>query len=825
MMSRAQRGIVFDVREPECAEVNLEAFDAVWHHVKRHTSRFWSIKKKQQRRDKNKMESNKYTPEQRRAAEMLLKERRGGGHEPSENLLASTIARPTVKKQQERKPDAEPRKPLSREPSFLELLKDDAEDAIAAFYEIPTPKQGYHPSMKASRLTFAKPAAATADSTHSPAAPEPSAAAETAEHNASAEMASYEPRSTVQHATDPSSILKRSTIAVEDLKDQAMTQIRRSVAKSCGGKKACKGGDVPENVVLRSRHHKTDAFSNLADVRLVGLLHEPHAWQPDVGHEVAEAQRTAALSSHKEAHDTPAPPGPLLEPPLSSFLNDAHAPKEPVVEHIPRHFKSDLLWLHPPRSVPASKVVVEDRHELDQKVVFEVPPVEYADEATAALIARQRRRQGRDEKSEPDKGRKGPAGRFHTSRLAQTRRPPSKEKTEEAPEPTMCDQPEVPAFEWSKSRANPTTAMNTRMPRLSAKQSQLMRMRQAEKAEKVEKEGAGNGSVPMSRSAPQTPNSRQTMLPIGRRGDRPSSTSSTGTGFPYFFAAEPGDSANMTAQMSTSRATMLSPPDIQGASSKMPRRTELTFTAAPGSPMSAISPMHMAQGSNPMPGLFLAEMTDSLTQSLVQPDKPAVPVATPSSERSTIPSRGPTLPHQSPLPSGISSASPPPVDETTPLGRETVGPGGSLKAEITPIGRGTVGPGGSPNAESTQTGKATPSGSPKAETNPPGGSLKAGTPPLPKAESTPSGKASPSGVDSTPPSAGVPMSRPTLGMQQHDPAPRSPTPPSPGVPKSDPAPPPGRETTAMEPTVPTSNEEQAEDGTQLLDELLPELGF
>ena len=33
-------------------------------------------------------------------------------------------------------------------------------------------------------------------------------------------------------------------------------------------------------MVLRSPHHPTDAFSNLSDVRLVGLLHEPHAWQP-----------------------------------------------------------------------------------------------------------------------------------------------------------------------------------------------------------------------------------------------------------------------------------------------------------------------------------------------------------------------------------------------------------------------------------------------------------------------------------------------------------------------------------------------------------------
>merc|ERR1719191_2274221 len=184
-------------------------------------------------------------------------------------------------------------------------------------------------------------------------------------------------------------------------------------------------------------------FSNLSDIRLVGLLHEPNAWQPDVHQDVAEAQRAGGPGGQKEAHEAPANAGSILEPPLSSFLKDAHAPKEPLVEHIPRHFKSDLLWLHPPRSVPASKVVVEDRHEFDQKVVYEVPPVEYVDEATAALIARQRRRQGVHEAKDEakDKGNKaaGAGRRMPTARLAQTRRPPSKEKPVEVEEPAMSD--------------------------------------------------------------------------------------------------------------------------------------------------------------------------------------------------------------------------------------------------------------------------------------------------------------------------------------------------------------------------------------------------
>jgi hypothetical protein len=473
----------------------------VWTHVKRHTTRFWNIKKKQQRRDKNKMEISKYTPEQRRAAEMLLRERRGGGSEPSDEILAISYSKPTVKKQQERKADAEPRKPLSREPSFLELLKDDAEEAITAFYEAPTTRSPVKGS-----LNLVQSVAAAADST---AVPDPNLASEVVEQKTPVEMPRNEPRPTIQNTPAPTSILKRSPIHSEDPKEQNMGEIRKAVAKSCGGKKAAKGGRVPENVVLRSAHHPSDAFSNLADVRLVGLLHEPLAWQPDLAQEVAEAK--LAHEAH-EAQEAPVTAGSILDPPLSSFLKDAHAPQEPVVEHIPRHFKSDLLWLHPPRSVPASSVVVSDRQEFHQKVVYEVPPIEYADQATAALIARQRRRQGVPDKvtvAPVGKIKKGAAGRSPAMRLPQSRKEPLK-RQEDIPEPVVCDQPEVPAFEWSKARASPTSSINSRMPRPNPRQAYQIQMRQ------VENQKPANVDVSKTPTCPLSPSSGKRMSEMAK---------------------------------------------------------------------------------------------------------------------------------------------------------------------------------------------------------------------------------------------------------------------------------------------------------------------
>lgn len=632
MIPRAKRGIGVDVREPESAEVNIEAFDAVWLHVKRHTSRFWGIKKKQQRQGKNKLEINKYTPEQRRAAQMLLQERRGQGQEPSDHTLVSFVTRAQVKKDgssvRDLKTDAETRKPLSREPSFLHLLKDDAEEAIAALFETPppaSPKSGNQSTFRS--LTFAQPVAGTGDSTAMPEHPNP--ASDMAK--APAEMPRNEPR--------PSSAQKRLAIPIEDVKEQAMSHIRTSVAQSCGGKKAISSkGRVPENVVLRSSHHKTDNFSNLADVRLVGLLHEPHAWQP-LEHEVAAAQGTGATGSQKETKENHT----LHEPPLSSLLIDAHAPKEPVVEHIPRHFKSDLLWLHPPRSIAASKAVVEERHEFDQKVVYEVPPVEYADEATAALIARQRRRQGvREAKDETkDKGNKaaGAGKRMPISRYAQTSRPPSKEKQVEVEEPTLSDQPVVPGFSWGKSI--PASSINSRMPRLSARQSYEMRRRQADKAAQSEKAGrqsSGVGSTSQSSTLrPPGWRSSQGNVPSGGRDTPEGDDSQDLIGGPQmqtFGTTGPPDFQDFLQSGSSSGSLTVRP-----GSRNLSRRTELNFHGGTGSSRRTSSGGHLYSDSPGTVlagdgGLYVAEVTEEESP---EHDKR---FATPSSERSTAPSRG-----------------------------------------------------------------------------------------------------------------------------------------------------------------------------------------
>lgn len=616
IIPRAPRGISpLDVQAPESVDVNLEAFDAVWNHVKRHTSRFWNIKKKQQRRDKSKLETSKYTPEQRRAAYMLLRERRGHGSEPSDEIFLASFQRPHMKKQQERNADSNPRKPLSREPSFLELLKDDADAAIAAFQEAPSPRY----EARKSRLTFVQSAAAASDSA---ALPDPNTTllpSEVTEQKAQVEMPRNETRPTIQqHAPAPTSILRGSP------REQNMAQIRMAVAKSCGGKKAAKGGRVPENIVLRSPHHSSDAFSNLADVRLVGLLHEHHAWQPDMAHELGEVKMA------QPAHDTQEAlvnAGSILDPPLSSFLKEA--PKEPVVEHIPRHFKSDLLWLHPPRSVPASKVVVSDRQEFDQKIVYEVPPVEYADEATAALIARQRRRQGMPDKGTADKGnssaskpqwppKKGIAGRVSTWRPGQIRKAPSKPE-EKAQEPTVCNQPDIPTFEWNKSRGLPTSSINSRMPRLTPRQEYQLRMRKMQM-----QEGASRPST----VSPATPKSPQAALKASPEADNRTSYMEHG-GFLTSF--NPASTINELEEL-------FGKEKVPGGSASVPDH-------APGNPNADEKADQILGATLSGPGgqgvsadvlIAQALFGDASSTPFADTDKPP---QTPSSEPSTAPSR------------------------------------------------------------------------------------------------------------------------------------------------------------------------------------------